>query len=128
LARLRHGHAARSDARPAARRATGEARHGPRRESALMAKRAVMVAAGGAGGHLFPAEALAAALEKRRVSVELATDSRAARHAGAFLPEAVHVIPSATIRGRDPGSLLKTGIVLGSGLAKALIVLPRLAP
>jgi len=76
----------------------------------------VLVAAGGTGGHLFPAEALAAALARRNVAVELVTDSRAARHAGAFPPQAVHLVPSATIRGRNPVSLAKTASVLGYGL------------
>jgi UDP-N-acetylglucosamine--N-acetylmuramyl-(pentapeptide) pyrophosphoryl-undecaprenol N-acetylglucosamine transferase len=87
----------------------------------------VLVAAGGTGGHLFPAEALAAALAKRNVAVELVTDNRAARHAGAFAGS-VHVIPSATIRGKNPVSLARTGGMLGYGLLKAWLALPRLRP
>ena len=44
----------------------------------------MLVTAGGTGGHLFPAEALAAALAKRGFAVHLATDRRAARFGGAF--------------------------------------------
>jgi UDP-N-acetylglucosamine--N-acetylmuramyl-(pentapeptide) pyrophosphoryl-undecaprenol N-acetylglucosamine transferase len=88
----------------------------------------VLVAAGGTGGHLFPAEALAAALRQRGIAVELVTDERAAKHAGAFAAEAIHVIPSATVRGRDPISLLRTAGVLGYGFIKAWLKLPKLRP
>ncbi len=58
----------------------------------------VLVAAGGTGGHLFPAEALAAALGKRGIAVHLATDRRAARFGGAFADDTVHIVSSATLR------------------------------
>ena len=37
----------------------------------------ILLAAGGTGGHLFPAEAAAIALKKRGADVALATDARA---------------------------------------------------
>ena len=44
----------------------------------------VLLAAGGTGGHLFPAEALGVVLMKRGVKVRLATDARALRYSGLF--------------------------------------------
>ena len=88
----------------------------------------VMVAAGGTGGHLFPAEALAAALIRRGRSVHLATDRRAARYGGAFADEAVHVITSDTLRARHPLALAKTALMLGLGLLQARALIGRLKP
>ena len=86
----------------------------------------MLLAAGGTGGHLFPAEALAAALAVRGVAVELATDSRAVGYGGKFPARATHVIPSATPRG--PFGYAKAGAVIAIGVAKAYRLLGRLRP
>jgi len=88
----------------------------------------VLIAAGGTGGHLFPAEALSVALARRSAVVELATDERATRYGRAFPARATHIIPSATVRGRDPLSLAKTAMTLGLGVAKAWLLLGRARP
>jgi UDP-N-acetylglucosamine--N-acetylmuramyl-(pentapeptide) pyrophosphoryl-undecaprenol N-acetylglucosamine transferase len=86
----------------------------------------VLLAAGGTGGHLFPAEALAAVLAARGVAVELATDARAVGYGGKFPARATHVIPSATPRG--PFGYAKAGAVIILGVAKGYGLLGRLRP
>src|SRR5471032_20712 len=89
-------------------------------------KNLILLSAGGTGGHLFPAEALALALEKRGVIVDLATDTRAAHFK--FPARAVHLIPSATLRSRNPLALTRTGTLLALGSAKAWAMLGRVRP
>jgi UDP-N-acetylglucosamine--N-acetylmuramyl-(pentapeptide) pyrophosphoryl-undecaprenol N-acetylglucosamine transferase len=86
----------------------------------------ILLCAGGTGGHLFPAEALADALARRGVSIDLATDSRAAHFK--FPARAVHLIPSATVRGRDPLSLARTASLLALGTFKAWRLIGRIRP
>jgi len=88
----------------------------------------VLLAAGGTAGHLFPAEALAAALARRGATIELATDARAAHFARNFPAKRLHVVPSATLRGRDPWNLAGTAAVLGWGTLKSLGLLRRVRP
>jgi UDP-N-acetylglucosamine--N-acetylmuramyl-(pentapeptide) pyrophosphoryl-undecaprenol N-acetylglucosamine transferase len=88
----------------------------------------VLVAAGGTGGHLFPAEALAAALVQRGRPVHLATDRRAARYGAAFADHAIHVIASETLRARNPVALARTSLALGVGFIQARALIGRLKP
>ncbi|MGC9370544.1 MAG: undecaprenyldiphospho-muramoylpentapeptide beta-N-acetylglucosaminyltransferase [Paracoccaceae bacterium] len=50
----------------------------------------LVIAAGGTGGHMFPAQALAEAMLARGWRVKLSTDARGARYTGGF-PEAVEI-------------------------------------
>lgn len=88
----------------------------------------VVLAAGGTGGHLFPAEALSVALARRGVRVHLATDERATRYGAEFPAEAIHVVPSETVRGRNPLALARTGASLSLGTFQAWLLLGRLRP
>ena len=60
----------------------------------------ILLAAGGTGGHLFPAEALGVELIRRGLRVRLATDARALRYSGLFSKDTIDVVPSETVRGR----------------------------
>ncbi len=55
-----------------------------------MRKPLLLIAAGGTGGHMFPAQALAEAMVRRGWRVTLSTDARGARYAGGF-PHVVKV-------------------------------------
>src|SRR4030088_1536608 len=90
----------------------------------------ILLAAGGTGGHLFPAEALGVELIKRGFRVRLATDARALRYSGLFSRDNdnIDVVPSETVRGRNPLSLARTAIMLGYGTAVAFNLVRRLKP
>ena len=93
-----------------------------------MTKGIILLAAGGTGGHVFPAEALAHELKARGYSIHLATDSRAERFAGTFPADEIHVVPSATFGSKNPVALLRTGWKLWMGLRTARRLIARLKP
>jgi UDP-N-acetylglucosamine--N-acetylmuramyl-(pentapeptide) pyrophosphoryl-undecaprenol N-acetylglucosamine transferase len=88
----------------------------------------ILLAAGGTGGHLFPAEALGVELIKRGMRVRLVTDARALRYSGLFSSDMLDVVPSETMRGRSPWSLARTGVTLAAGTAVAFNLMRRLKP
>lgn len=93
-----------------------------------MSDKPIFLAAGGTGGHLFPAESLAHALASRGESVELITDDRALRYGDSFPARAMHVLPSATPRG---GNLIARAIAvaqLARGTAQAVSLLRKSQP
>jgi UDP-N-acetylglucosamine--N-acetylmuramyl-(pentapeptide) pyrophosphoryl-undecaprenol N-acetylglucosamine transferase len=93
-----------------------------------MAAPLILLAAGGTGGHLFPAEALGVELIRRGFRVRLATDARALRYSGLFSADTIDVVPSETVRGRTPWSLAHTGLMLATGTAVALRLMRRQKP
>jgi len=88
----------------------------------------ILLAAGGTGGHLFPAEALAHELTARGWEVHLVTDSRAERFAGRFPAKAIHTVASATIGSRNPVTLALSGLKLWRGFRQASQLIEKLSP
>lgn len=88
----------------------------------------ILLCAGGTGGHLFPAEALAVELAARGAAVDLVTDTRAAAYAGAFPARAVHAVSSATFGSRSPMAIFRTATALGSGLGESLRLIGQVRP
>ena len=80
-----------------------------------------VLAAGGTGGHMIPAHALAAELKSRGHGVLLITDERGARFPGLFEDVPVHILPAGRLGGGPLGWLKAAGSVLkGRGEAKRL--------
>ena len=88
----------------------------------------VVLAAGGTGGHLFPAEALSHALHRAGARVALITDTRAAEYAGNFPAESIHAVPAATPSGKSPVAMAKAALVLLKGGLAARQAIKQLRP
>lgn len=97
-------------------------------EGILAPARPIVVAAGGTGGHLFPAEALAHALRNHGRRVVLMTDTRAAEFAGGFPAEAVHAVPAATPSGRSLLRRAEAAFTLAKGVLAARRLLKQIRP
>ncbi|HEU0221769.1 MAG TPA: undecaprenyldiphospho-muramoylpentapeptide beta-N-acetylglucosaminyltransferase [Paracoccaceae bacterium] len=89
----------------------------------------LVIAAGGTGGHMFPAQALAETMLARGWRVTLSTDERGARYAGGF-PRAVRrqVVASATPARGGPAAMLVVPLRIARGIAAAIRAFRRDRP
>jgi UDP-N-acetylglucosamine--N-acetylmuramyl-(pentapeptide) pyrophosphoryl-undecaprenol N-acetylglucosamine transferase len=89
----------------------------------------LLIAAGGTGGHMFPAQALAEAMLARGWRVTLSTDERGARYAGGF-PEAVKIETRASATFARGGLVSKAlvGPKIASGVMQAVTAMRRDLP
>jgi UDP-N-acetylglucosamine--N-acetylmuramyl-(pentapeptide) pyrophosphoryl-undecaprenol N-acetylglucosamine transferase len=88
----------------------------------------VALAAGGTGGHLFPAQALAEALTARGAGVHLLTDERVRDYGKNFPALAVHEVPSATLSLSQPLKVPARVARLLGGFLKARRILRQVKP
>ncbi|MBN8998659.1 MAG: undecaprenyldiphospho-muramoylpentapeptide beta-N-acetylglucosaminyltransferase, partial [Rhizobiales bacterium] len=84
--------------------------------------------AGGTGGHLFPAEALAHALVARGYRIELATDERVEAYGQNFPAQKTHIVRSSTPSVKSPLVMAKAGWSLWQGYWQARALLGRVKP
>ena len=80
----------------------------------------IVLAAGGTGGHMFPAEALAQELKRRGRRVLLVTDARGARYAENFPADERFEISAATPSIGGPVAKLAAGFSIIQGLRTAM--------
>lgn len=91
-------------------------------------RKIAVVAAGGTGGHLFPAQALAEALIARGWRIVLASDERAAAFAESFPAEERIGLSARTFKRGDPVSMAQAGIAIVRGVFQARAAFSRIDP
>jgi UDP-N-acetylglucosamine--N-acetylmuramyl-(pentapeptide) pyrophosphoryl-undecaprenol N-acetylglucosamine transferase len=87
-----------------------------------------VLAAGGTGGHLFPAQALARELTARQARIVVMTDGRGHSYGAAFPGSTIETVPAATPAGRSPLGKVKAMAVIVFGVAVAWLKLARMNP
>jgi UDP-N-acetylglucosamine--N-acetylmuramyl-(pentapeptide) pyrophosphoryl-undecaprenol N-acetylglucosamine transferase len=94
-----------------------------------MTQPVLMIAAGGTGGHMFPAQALAEAMLARGWRVKLSTDARGARYTGGF-PHTTEIeeINSATFARGGVMAKLMVPFRIASGVMSATLKMLRDKP
>ena len=88
----------------------------------------IVLSAGGTGGHLFPAQALAAELLRRGNRIVVMTDARGRNYGSQFPGAAIETVPAATFADRSFVSLLLAPFEIAGGILVGLAKLLRLRP
>lgn len=86
----------------------------------------IVLSAGGTGGHLFPAQALAAELTRRGRDIVVMTDARGTQYPTYFPGAKIEIVPSATFTGGL--SLATAPFKIAAGIVIGLTKLLRLKP
>ncbi len=93
-----------------------------------MSRGIILLAAGGTGGHMYPASALAGKLKAAGYDVHLAADQRGLAYVATLEPMAVHKITAATIYGAGMKAILRRGLILLYSFLQGLMLVLRLRP
>jgi UDP-N-acetylglucosamine--N-acetylmuramyl-(pentapeptide) pyrophosphoryl-undecaprenol N-acetylglucosamine transferase len=96
-------------------------------EEVRRGKKLVVIAAGGTGGHLFPAAAFAEEMAKRDWRVVLMTDARGRRYAENFPAERIEDVAAASI-GANPLKFFPALLKIWRGLGQATARFAELQP
>ncbi|NQU56454.1 MAG: undecaprenyldiphospho-muramoylpentapeptide beta-N-acetylglucosaminyltransferase [Rhodospirillales bacterium] len=88
----------------------------------------IVLAAGGTGGHVFPAEALATELTGRGYTLRLITDARGGAYGGALGGLETHRVRAGGIAGKSFTALLRSGPELAFGTLQARFLLKKMQP
>ncbi|MEJ5978717.1 undecaprenyldiphospho-muramoylpentapeptide beta-N-acetylglucosaminyltransferase [Novosphingobium sp. PS1R-30] len=94
----------------------------------MSVSRHYVLAAGGTGGHLIPAFALATELERRGHHVALITDARGAAIPGKPASLPAHVLPAGRLEGKNPLSWIKGVRAILEGRSMALRLFESFEP
>jgi UDP-N-acetylglucosamine--N-acetylmuramyl-(pentapeptide) pyrophosphoryl-undecaprenol N-acetylglucosamine transferase len=88
----------------------------------------IVLAAGGTGGHLFPAQALAAELTRRGRTIVVMTDARGTHYPTYFPGAVVEIVPAAAFSDRSKLRLATAPFEIMAGVVVAFAKLLRLKP
>jgi len=88
----------------------------------------IILAAGGSGGHLYPAQALASELAHRGATIVVMTDARGTQYPSFFPDARIEIVPAAAFSDRSFIRLVTAPFEILAGIVTALAKLGRIKP